>query len=107
MCWGSTLPLVQSGLFPYFILVIIKIITVNQNKRKYYIVPDSIILQVIYGWTLFACIREVALNLLYSNPLLGLNFFQATVNVSLAPLNSNPTEILEGRCLKGSRRGEH
>ena len=62
---------------------------------------------------LFACIREVAVNLLYSNPLLSLsrwkrypcvNFFQATVNVSLAPLNSNPSEILESSSLKGSRR---
>ena len=56
--------------------------------------------------TLLACIREVTLNLLYSNPLLGLNFFQATVDISLAPLNSYPVEILEGGCLKGSRRGE-
>ena len=31
---------------------------------------------------------------------MGLNFFQATVNISLAPFSSNPIEILEGRCLK-------
>lgn len=64
---------------------------------------------------LFACIREVAVNLLYSNPLLSLsrwkrypcvNFFEATVNVSLAPLNSNPSETLESSSLKGSRREE-
>lgn len=53
--------------------------------------------------------------LLYSNPLLSLsrwkrypcvNFFQATVNVSLALLNSNPSEIWESSSLKGSRREE-
>ena len=100
----------------HFILVIIKVIGVYQNKRKYCIVPDSIILQVrhscvkiyIYGWTLFACNREVPLNLLYSNRLLGLNFYQATVNSKYLTrsLKLNPIEILEGRCLKGSRRGE-